>query len=398
MVDIGRKLFAKIHKQKRHANPNHDVHFMARELDDWLVQGVESMADGSYTPRHLKRHYFTDEMVDQLHLSDRIFQNILLKQLKPTFPYVMNSNCYHLHGPSGVRLATQRIRQVLREKNPKYIIRADIKSFYKSIPHHQLVQDIKQHYNDLKVQTMLEQIIINPIETPRGYKNPDHGIALRGPLSQFFSGIYLKPLDDTFDSMDVTYLRYQDDILILCQSLRQLNRCKQRMMDVLHERRLSLSRKKTRIGCIEKGFHFLGIHYPGTQTQDNTNVTQAIDKTVISVNIVQHSSSLNGGGADIASNNQLPALDRIVPHPRTLRKAREQVKQMVIDGVSPQRIRSYLHRWSMWWVRSSQSWQYQELLEWFLNVCWDFSPAAYAAGLLHHAIKKSKNYEHAPSL
>jgi RNA-directed DNA polymerase len=31
---------------------------------------------------------------------------------------------------------------------------------------------------------MLEQIIINPIETPGGYKNPNHGIALRGPLSQ----------------------------------------------------------------------------------------------------------------------------------------------------------------------------------------------------------------------
>ena len=211
MVDIGRKLFAKIHKQKHHANPNHDVHFMARELDDWLVRGVESMVDGSYTPRHLKRHYFPDEMVDQLHLSDRIFQNILLKQLKPTFSHVMNSNCYHLHGPSGVRLATQRIRQVLREQNPKYLIRADIKSFYKSIPHHQLVQDIKQHYNDEKVQAMLKQIIINPIETPRGYKNADHGIALRGPLSQFFSGIYLKPLDDAFLTMDVTYLRYQSD-------------------------------------------------------------------------------------------------------------------------------------------------------------------------------------------
>ena len=211
MIDIGRKLFAKIHKQKRHANPNHDVHFMARELDDWLVQGVESMVDGSYTPRHLKRHYFTDEMVDQLHLSDRIFQHILLKKLKPTFPHVMNSNCYHLHGPHGVRLATQRIQQVLLDQHPKYIIRADIKSFYKSIPHHQLVQDIKQHYHDEKVQTMLSQIIVNPIETPRGYKNPDHGVALRGPLSQFFSGIYLKPLDDAFNTMDVTYIRYQDD-------------------------------------------------------------------------------------------------------------------------------------------------------------------------------------------
>lgn len=296
MVNSGRKLFEKIHKQKRHANPNHDIHFMARELDDWLVHGVESMVDGSYTPRHLKRHYFPDEMVDQLHLSDRIFQNILLKQLKPTFPYVMNPNCYHLHGPSGVRLATQRIRQVLREENPQYIIRADIKSFYKSIPHYQLIQDIKLHYDDPNVQAMLEQIIINPIETPRGYKNPDHGIALRGPLSQFFSGIYLKPLDDAFAKMGVTYFRYQDDILILCQTNRQLTRCKRRMMEVLHGRRLSLSRKKTRIGSIEKGFHFLGIHYPGTQTLDNTNVTQANDGTVIQVNSAHYLTSLGGGG------------------------------------------------------------------------------------------------------
>jgi len=79
--------------------------------------------------------------------------------------------------------------------------------------------------------------------TPRGYKNPDHGIALRGPLSQFFSGIYLKPLGDAFAAMDVTCLRYQDDVLVLCKSLRQLNRAKQRMMAVLKERRLRLSYK-----------------------------------------------------------------------------------------------------------------------------------------------------------
>ena len=34
----------------------------------------------------------------------------------------------------------------------------------------------------------------------------------------------------------------------------------------------------------------------------------------------------------------------------------------------------------------AQSWQYQELLEWFLNVCWDLKPAAYAAGLFYKAI------------
>jgi RNA-directed DNA polymerase len=79
--------------------------------------------------------------------------------------------------------------------------------------------------------------------------------------SQFFSGIYLKPLDDAFNDMDVTYIRYQDDILILCQTKWQLKRARGRMMEVLHERRLSLSRKKSRMGNIGRGFHFLGIDY-----------------------------------------------------------------------------------------------------------------------------------------
>jgi retron-type reverse transcriptase len=228
------------------------------------------MMEGSYTPRYLQRYYFKDEMVDQLHISDRIFQHILLKQLKPTFAHVMNPNCFHLDGPNCVKRATQCIRQVLQQERPGYIIRADIKSFYRSIPHYKLIQDIKQTYDDPKVQSMLERVITNAIETPRGYKNPGHGIALRGPLSQFFSAIYLKPLDDAFNTMDVSYIRYQDDIIILCKTKRQLNRCRRRMMEVLHERRLKLSRKKSRIGCIQKGFHFLGIDYPGTQTQDNT--------------------------------------------------------------------------------------------------------------------------------
>lgn len=33
-----------------------------------LPNGIQSMIDGKYTPRHLKRYYFADEMVDQLHI------------------------------------------------------------------------------------------------------------------------------------------------------------------------------------------------------------------------------------------------------------------------------------------------------------------------------------------
>ncbi len=62
---------------------------------------------------------------------------------------------------------------------------------------------------------------------------------------------------------------------------------------------------------------------------------------------------------------------------------------MVTDGVSLRRIKSYLRRWCAWWVRSSQrssqNWQYEELLMWFLQACRDAAVARVAAEILQEA-------------
>ena len=58
---------------------------------------------------------------------------------------------------------------------------------------------------------------------------------------------------------------------------------------------LKLSRKKSRIGCIQKGFHFLGIDYPGTQPQDNTEVAQAKNDIMMRSSLGSIS-AMNGGG------------------------------------------------------------------------------------------------------
>lgn len=58
MLPIGKRLFAKIYKQKYHAHHNHELHFMAQEINDWLPQGIQSLVDGSYNPRCLKRYFF----------------------------------------------------------------------------------------------------------------------------------------------------------------------------------------------------------------------------------------------------------------------------------------------------------------------------------------------------
>ena len=71
----------------------------------------------------------------------------------------------------------------------------------------------------------------------------------------------------------------------------------------------------------------------------------------------------------------------------------EQVKYMVIDGTSSRRTRNYLHRWIAWWVETSETWQYQELLQWFIEICWHKETADYAAALNQLHLKTLRTTE-----
>ncbi len=62
------------------------------------------------------------------------------------------------------------------------------------------------------------------------------------------------------------------------------------------------------------------------------------------------------------------------------------VQQMVTIGLSANFIRRYLHKFLLWWVATSESWTYQELVIWFVEACWDIRPVAHAAGVLKRYI------------
>jgi len=96
---------------------------------------------------------------------------------------------------------------------------------------------------------------------------------------------------------------------------------------------------------------------------------------------------MRGGVA--TSEHQVHEQIRITPHPRTLRKARERVRWMVNDGLSARQIKLYLHRFVLWWVNTTRTWNYEELIQWFCDACFDVTHAAFAAGLLFRRIRES---------
>lgn len=97
----------------------------------------------------------------------------------------------------------------------------------------------------------------------------------------------------------------------------------------------------------------------------------------------------NQGGGNHALPNQQAVL-RMVPHARTLRKAREQVKSMVVDRASPAKIRNYLARWCLWWNNAVPIWSREQLIMQFCCVARSVTLAAFAAGLLLPQLRKSR--------
>ena len=106
-----------------------------------------------------------------------------------------------------------------------------------------------------------------PIDRGGWYEHPKKGIPIRSSLSGFFAALYLKPLNNAFDLRDdLFYCRYNDDILILCQTKRQYARAKKRLKTIIHSLQLTLAPKKTQMGQLNHRFHFLGIQYDVAQT------------------------------------------------------------------------------------------------------------------------------------
>ena len=75
------------------------------------------------------------------------------------------------------------------------------------------------------------------------------------------------------------------------------------------------------------------------------------------------------GGETLCAQTQSIPAGRMIPHPRTLRKARLQVKLMVNSGVSLRQAKRYLKQWLLWWTKTVDEWQPTDILQAFIDAC-----------------------------
>jgi RNA-directed DNA polymerase len=142
-----------------------------------------------------------------------------------------------------------------------FVCKTDVKSFYESIDQYLLMEMISDSVLDSDLRNYLYQIIHRCVEYGGEYKDIDNGISRGCPLSPNLGALYLKALDDWFESDQVYYIRYMDDILVLSKTRWQNRKVVKQLNQHFNRLKLAKHPDKTFIGKIEKGFDFLGYHF-----------------------------------------------------------------------------------------------------------------------------------------
>jgi RNA-directed DNA polymerase len=143
-----------------------------------------------------------------------------------------------------------------------YVVDADLKSYFDTIPHDRLLSRLKERLADGSLLELVESFLKAGILDGMSAWTPTQGAPQGAVLSPLLSNIYLNPLDHWLAQAGFEMVRYADDFVILCRTAEDAGRALELIRHWVVNHGLTLHPEKTKIVDVrEAGFDFLGYHF-----------------------------------------------------------------------------------------------------------------------------------------
>jgi hypothetical protein len=188
-------------------------------------------------------------------------------------------------------LIVSRLSALAKEMSPKYIIRADVESFYESINHKSLLELL---HSSPQLSVPPRRVITQLIREYQNLTGLDKGVPRGVGISSYLSELYMSVVDDKIRSLpDVTYYeRFVDDLIIIFSPSKGGNTCDYlpKITSIINDRGLCLNNKTEELDLFtqsNKNFEYLGYKFQltagGCSIKMSSNKVQKIrsriDKT-----------------------------------------------------------------------------------------------------------------------
>ncbi len=171
----------------------------------------------------------------------------------------LSKTCYHLKGHGGLKGAVRDVWQ--HYPHYRFFCKTDVQSYYDSIDHLTLMLRLYDHIADRTIMGYVWQFLNRCVEWGGLYQDIKRGIPRGASLSSLLGALYLLDLDRSMEGLDVKYIRFMDDILILAPTRWKPKKAVRVLNETFNELKLEKHPDKTAMGRIEKGFDFLGYHF-----------------------------------------------------------------------------------------------------------------------------------------
>lgn len=191
-------------------------------------------------------------------IRDRILHTSIASALVPILESIFEESSFGYRPGRGVTQAVARIEH-WRDRGYSHVIEADIVRFFDHIEHDLLLEKLEAVVLTLPGAQMLTPLIKRILEDQATALGTEGiGLVQGSPLSPLLANLYLDALDEEIESQGVKLVRFADDFVILCKSVRKAERVLAHCAKVLGEHGLRLHEDGTRIVSFEKGFDFIG--------------------------------------------------------------------------------------------------------------------------------------------
>ena len=262
-------------------------HF-AKHAEEELTRLAEQMRGGTYRPQPVRRAWIPKPGSTEKRplgipaVRDRIVQGALRHVLEPIFETEFAEHSYGFRPGRGAKDALRRVDTLLKAGHV-WVVDADLKSYFDTIPHDRLLALVQARVADGRVLALVESFLrAGVLEEAKGWRPTECGTPQGGVISPLLANLYLDPLDHQMAAGGWEMVRYADDFVILCRSAEEAQGALAAVRAWVAEAGLTLHSDKTRVvdATQRGGFDFLGYHFERGQRWPRAKSLQKLKERV----------------------------------------------------------------------------------------------------------------------